>query len=141
MAKRSKDLARILAKMDRIGKAPREKMNAILLKSANRVAALQRYLAESSRDTGDLIDSITVTAPGQQTPPYSQPGGSAVAGPNEALITAGNSAVRYPHLVEFGSVNAEAQPFFWPAYRSERVKELAAIKRGGRKIIRDIWDK
>ena len=139
MPRRSKDLTRILRKLDRLGTEPREKITAALVRSANRVADLQRHFAEDSRDTGALIESITVTGPGQATPPYSQPGGNRVAGPTEAIVTAGNDDVRYPHLVEHGSVNADAKPFFWPAWRMLRKRETSSITRAGRKVIRDTW--
>lgn len=139
MARRSKDLKRILRKLDRLGKEPREKLTRAVVRAAERVAAVQRQFAEDSRDTGALIESITVTGPGQTTPPYSEPGDNRKAGPTEALITVGDTDVRYPHLIEFGSVKAEARPFFWPAYRLMRKRAQNAITRAGRKAIRDIW--
>lgn len=86
-------------------------------------ATMQRF---APRDTGALIDSIVVTYAGQQTPPYSQPGGSMVVPDGAAAITVGNTAVRYPHLVEYGTAAASAQPFFWPGYR-------IAVGPGGRR--------
>lgn len=82
-------------------------------------------------DKGDLRDSIVMTPGGQQTPAYSQPGGAQVVPEHAALVTAGNSKARYPHLVEYGArahtaggvfegaahPGAPAQPFFWPAFR------------------------
>lgn len=81
--------------------------------------------------TGALRDSIVATPPGGEPPPYGQ--GSYGAVPAGAwMVTAGDSKVRYPHLVEFGTkahINAgtapgtqhpgtQAQPFFFPAYRT-----------------------
>lgn len=88
-------------------------------------------------DSGDLRDSITVTPGGQSTPPHSQPGGSNVVPENKVAITAGNNGVRYPHLVEYGTEQAEAQPFFWPGYRLGKKKATAKIKRGISKAIKD----
>lgn len=96
-------------------------------------------MAKGSRDTGALIDSIAVTGPGQSTPPYSQPGGAKVMGEAEAGITVGNSDVRYPHLVEHGTKDAAAQPFFWPAFRLGRKRAAARIKRAMSKAVRDNW--
>jgi HK97 gp10 family phage protein len=66
--------------------------------------------------TGHLRDSIVVTPPGETTPAYAT-GGSTTVPENKVAISAGNTAVRYAHLVEFGTEKAHAQPFFWPAYR------------------------
>lgn len=100
---------------------------------------------------GDLKDSIAVTPPGGTTPPYSQPGGSRTAGPEQALITAGNTKVRYPHLVEYGTKahiagglfegaqipDIPAQPYFWPAWRALRSRVKGRITRSIKKAIKD----
>ena len=116
----------------------KEVVEPALVKGAEEIAATQRQLAPE--DTGDLKDSITVTPPGQTTPAYSQPGGSRTANENEALVTAGNVAVRYPHLVEYGSSHAPAQPFFWPGFRLTRTRAQNRIKRAIRKAVRTGWD-
>jgi HK97 gp10 family phage protein len=133
-------LASTLAAIERARKAPREAIIPALMKSGNELAAAQRALAESSRDTGALIDSIEVTPPGHSTPPYSQPGGSRVAGETEVLVTAGNSEVRYAHLVEYGTAKADAQPFFWPALRLLRKRLQNRINRAAKKAVKDAWN-
>lgn len=140
MAK-NKDLMRIFAKLDAIPEAIRQQIKPELVKGAEEIATYQRGLAELSRDTGALIDSITVTAPGERTPPYSQPGGSQTVPKGAVMITAGNSDVRYPHLVEYGTSLAEAQPFFWPGYKLGRQRAVNRINRAGRKIVRSVWNK
>lgn len=127
------------AAFKRVQAVPRQSMTAILARSANRIADAQRHLAETSRNTGALIDSITVTLPNQATPPYSQPSGSRVAGENEVIITAGNSDVRYAHLIEFGTVHAEAQSFFWPAFRLMRRVEQPKIDRSAKRLLKKGW--
>lgn len=101
--------------------------------------------------TGDLMNSIAVTGPGQVTPPYSQPGGSMTVPENAVAITVGSSDVRYAHLVEYGHNGGfvtggaqgtrgqavPAQPFFWPAFRLHQKKSVAAIKRAVGKAIRE----
>lgn len=134
-------LRRFQARMRAIPKAVREAVQPALVKSADETADLMRRMAEGSRDTGALIESITVTGPGQTTPPYSQPGGSYTVQESEAVITAGNSEVRYPHLVEHGTTKAPAQPFFWPGFRLGRKRAAARIKRAMSKAIRDNWGK
>jgi HK97 gp10 family phage protein len=114
MASNDNGLAATLAAMERVKQAAKEAAMKRLIKGANDVADLQKQLAP--KDTGALADSIAVTLPGQSTPPYSQPGGSTVAGENQVIVTAGNTDVRYPHLVEHGSAKMEAQPFFFIAY-------------------------
>ena len=87
-------------------------------------------------DTGALKASITVTGPGQATPAYSQPGGAVLVGETQAAVTAGNTDVRYAHLVEYGTRHAAAQPFFWPAERLHRKKATAKIRRAIGKAVR-----
>lgn len=115
----------------------REMVPPAVLKSANEVADMQRRLAPV--DEGDLKDSITVTPPGGTTPPYSQPGGSRTAGELEAIVTAGNSNVRYPHHVEHGTSKMKARPFFFPGWRFMRRRSLDRIKRNMGKAIRTGW--
>ncbi|WP_320202368.1 HK97-gp10 family putative phage morphogenesis protein [Agrobacterium rosae] len=134
-------LASTLAAFDRIKRAPREAVIPALLKSANELASAQKLLAETSRDTGALIDSIAVTMPGHSTPAYSQPGGSRVAGETEVIVSAGNSDVRYAHLVEYGTAEADAQPFFWTAFRLLRNRAQNRINRAAKKAVKDAWNK
>ena len=116
----------------------KEVVEPALVKGAEEIAATQRQLAPE--DTGALKDSITVTPPGGTTPAYSQPGGSRTAKENEAIVTAGNAAVRYPHLVEHGTSEAPAQPFFWPGFRLTRARAQNRIKRSISKAVRTGWD-
>lgn len=134
-------LAKFQARMEAIPRAARQAVKPALVKAAEGVAGLQRALAPEK--SGKLKASIHVTAPGDATPPYSQPGGSMVAPPNAALITVGNSDVRYAHLVEYGHGNGfngstvPPHPFFWPGFRLGRKKALAAIKRAFGKAVRE----
>lgn len=135
----SKDgLHDLMKAFDRAKKAPRQQITKALVASANELASAQAHLAP--KDTGALADSIAVTGPGEATPAYSQPGGSRIAGPHEVIVTAGNTDVRYPHLVEYGTSKTEAQPFFWPALRLLRKRLQQRIDRAGRKAVRDAWN-
>lgn len=118
--------------------AVKQTVTPALIKGGEEIAAAQKALAPE--DTGALRDSITVTPPGQATPAYSQPGGSTVAGENEVLITAGNSEVRYPHLVEFGTAKAPAQPFFWAGFRLTQKRAQNRVKRSIKKAVREAWE-
>jgi HK97 gp10 family phage protein len=128
-------LAKTLAAIERAGKSPREIIMPALTKSAEELAAAQKTLAPV--DTGALRDSITVTLPGESTPPYSMEGGLRMANPTEAIVTAGNSEVRYAHLVEYGTKNSEAEPFFWPAYRLLRSRIRNRIRRAAKKAVKE----
>lgn len=105
------------------------------LKAANGKAA--EAMVGYARDfvavkTGKLRDSIVATPPGGTAPSYSQ--GNRIVPEGSWMVTAGNSGVRYAHLVEFGTKphfqpnyrggfdhpGAKAQPFFWPSYRLVR---------------------
>jgi HK97 gp10 family phage protein len=137
---RSAQSLRLEARLEAIPKAVRAAVVPALISSGNELAGTMKRLAETSRDTGDLIDSIEVTAPGMSTPPYSQPGGARVAGETEVLVTVGNDNVRYPHLVEFGTVDTDAQPFFWVAFRLLQKRLAGRIKRAVGKAVRDEWN-
>lgn len=128
-------IGRLKKRLAAIPKAVREQAYKEALAAAEDIANRMRRLVPV--DEGDLRDSITVTPGGQSTPAHSQPGGSHVVPENKVAITAGNNAVRYPHLVEYGTEQAEAQPYFWPAYRLGKKKAVAKIKRGMRKAIRE----
>lgn len=144
------------ATSDRIGgkfKKIRTKAKAAavqaLMVGAEEIVTLQKRLAPV--DDGDLQMSITYTPPGQMTPPYSQPGGRQIARDEQFLITAGNTKVRYAHLVEYGTAphinqgefpgtfnpGTKAQPYFWVGYRAlvKRVKNR--VTRAINKAVKD----
>ncbi|RAI43982.1 HK97-gp10 family putative phage morphogenesis protein [Rhodoplanes roseus] len=125
---------RLRKRLEAIPKAVREAVGPSLLAAADDMADAMRHLAP--RDTGALIESIEVTGPGESTPAYSQPGGAHVVPENAAAITAGNTAVRYAHLVEYGTTSAPAQAFFWPAYRLYRAKVKRKIGRAISKAVK-----
>jgi HK97 gp10 family phage protein len=142
-----KGLADLRRKLKALPQAAKDAATKSVTQGAQEIAAMQQRLAPV--DQGDLKKSIAVTLPGGTTPPYSQPGGARVAGPFEAIITAGNSDVRYAHLVEYGAAphiaggifegtphpGAPAQPFFWPAYRALRKRARRRIATGIKKAI------
>lgn len=136
---RSPDLARLSRRLEAIPKEVREAVQPAIAKSADELVSRMRQLAPE--DSGALKDSITATLPGQTTPPYSQPGGARVVPENAVVVTVGNSEVRYPHLVEYGTADAAAQPFFWPAFRLARKRIEGRIKRAISKAVRENWGK
>lgn len=134
---RSRQSRRLEERIAAIPLAVREAVQPALIRSVEEIADTMRRFAPE--DEGDLKDSITVTGPGKTTPSYSQPGGSRVAADTEALVTAGNSDVRYPHLQEYGTTFHDAQPFFWPAVRLLRKRIERRMKRTIAKAVRDSW--
>lgn len=126
-------------RMRAIPEAARLGVQPALMKSGEELAGVMRNLApdDPATDAPDLKSSIEVTGPGKQTPAYSQPGGSSVVPENAVAVTAGNTDVRYPHLLEYGWSGASAQPFFWPAVRLTRKKITNRIKRAISKAIKD----
>lgn len=113
--------------------------NATTVKQAEAMAQTMRQLAPE--DEGDLKESITVTAGGEQTPAYSQPGGQMTVPENAVAVTVGNTDVRYPHLQEYGTTKMNAQPFFWPSVRLHQKKAQQAIKRGVARAVKKNWGK
>lgn len=136
-------LSRIQQRMAMIPRRVREAVKPELIKQGNDLAVTMRILAPDDPATNapDLRSSIEVTGPGEKTPAYSQPGGSMLVPDNAVAVTVGNSDVRYPHLVEYGTKKAAAQPFFWPAVRMQRKKATNAIKRAISKAVRETWGK
>lgn len=130
----SRQTQKLSRRLEAIPKAVRSAVAPSLIEAGRDLSVTMRLLAPE--DTGDLKRSIHVTAPGQATPPYSQPGGSTVARENQVLVTVGSDEVRYPHLVEFGTAEAAAQPFFWPAYRLKRKALSTRIKRAISKAVK-----
>lgn len=123
-------------------------LRPVLLKSGGEIADDMRHLAEASRRTGDLIESIHVTGPGETTPPHSTDGGARTAGPFEVLVTAGDTDARHAHLVEGGTKERlhkdgtrtgrmPAKPFFNVAWRLNRRRVEQRINRALRKAMRE----
>jgi len=153
MASKVQGLDRFKAAMKRMPASVKATAISSTLQGANELVALQKSLVPV--DKGDLRDSIVVTPPGGTTPPYSQPGGSRTAGPIQAIVTAGNTKVRYAHLVEFGvapHVNGgehagtqnpgyAAEPFFWPSFRALRGRIKGRITRNINKAIKEEFSK
>lgn len=145
-----KGLDKLKIKLGLIPKRAKKAAAKVVVDAAYEIAEFQYALAPV--DDGDLRNSIEVTGPGGTTPAYSQPGGSRKAGPEQAIITAGNTKVRYAHLVEYGTAphengglfagtqhpGAVAMPFFWPGYRALRRRAKGRINRSIKKAITDV---
>lgn len=134
MAARDGGIGRLKRKLARIPKEIRDKVMVTQIEIANDLAKKMRGLAPV--DTGKLRDSIEVTKEGQNTPNHSQPGGKVTVPEGAVMVTAGNNAARYVHLVEFGHDNAEPTPFFVPVIRSNRKAINAKMKRSINKAVK-----
>lgn len=134
-------IGRLKQRLAAIPKNVKEALQPTLIKQANIMADTMRRFAPDDPSTSapDLKSSIAITPAGQQTPPYSQPGGSMVVPENAVAITVGNTDVRYSHLQEHGTTRMQAQPFFWPAVRLHRKKVQQAIKRGVARAVKKEW--
>ncbi|WP_075214461.1 HK97-gp10 family putative phage morphogenesis protein [Mongoliimonas terrestris] len=135
---RGRDLARLSAKLDRIPQRVREALEPALLKSADEIASAMRRVAPE--DEGDLIESITVTPPGSTTPPNAM-GGAQLVPEGAVAVTAGNTAVRYAHLQEFGTERMDPNAYFFPTYRLYRIRAARRITRAMRKAIKEEFNK
>lgn len=139
MARRTKILgtAELSRRLKAIPKEVRKASMEAVRRAADRMADDMRAMVPV--DQGDLRTSIVVTEPGERPPSYSQGAGQANSKPipdNAVAVTAGNSGVRYAHMVEFGTRKTAAQPFFLPAVRSNRPKARRAINSAISRAIR-----
>ncbi|WP_174800987.1 HK97-gp10 family putative phage morphogenesis protein [Martelella limonii] len=130
-------ISRLKRRLNAIPKEVRAAVDPSLLKSGNELARTVKQLAPE--DSGDLKNSVAVTGPKQQTPAYSQPGGSQIVAENTVAVTVGNEDVRYPHLLEYGSTKMPAQPFFWPSVRLLKKRIANRTKRAISKAVRQHW--
>lgn len=150
-------MAKILGKdrMRRVLKAlpktVRARLRQAILDGANDIAEMQKKLAPVR--TGALRDSIVVTPGEQDVPRYAALKSRRTEKDPElaAIISAGNSKVRYAHLVEFGSsphINegqfpgtanpgARPQPYFYPGFRAKKKAAQNRINRAARQGIKD----
>lgn len=135
MAKYDSGLRNLNERFKKLPGIARERLMTATKEAAEEMAAEMRRIAPD--DTGKLQESIAVTGPGQSTPAHSQPGGSTVVPEGMYMITAGDNAVRYAHLVEWGTEKAEAQPFFFPVVRTMRKKVKSKLRREARKAVKD----
>lgn len=135
------DLAALQRRLAAIPAAVKEAVKPALEKSGAELVETMKHLAPV--DTGELRDSITATPAGETTPAYSQGdgGGGEVVPENCVRVTAGNAEVRYPHLVEHGTAEAPAQPFFFPAFRLDRARIQRRITTAINKAAREEWSK
>ena len=54
------------------------------------------------------------------------------------LISMGNPEMRHGHLVEFGIVKAEAQPFMRPGFQLAKPRVMARLSRAFTKVVKAV---
>lgn len=123
-------------------------MQPAVVKSVEEVAADARTLAEASRSTGSLVESIEATGPNRTTPAYASEGGQRTAHDLQGFVTAGNPDARHGHLVEFGTDERHhadgtstgtmpAKPFLLPSWRLNRTRVQRRINSAVNKATRE----
>lgn len=133
---------RLKAKIAALAPATKEEIRIALKASAEEIVELQKRFVPV--DDGDLQMSITWQWGNEAKIAYSQTLGT-VSGDHELAvrISAGNTKVRYAHLVEFGThahiaggkfegaliPAIPAHPFFYPGYRLGRKRAKSRITR------------
>jgi HK97 gp10 family phage protein len=132
-------VAALRAKLRALPREYKAEIRVALAQSAEEVAAMARRLAPV--ESGALRASIGWTF-------GKAPKGSMVlaeGGSDEAdlrvVVFAGNDRAFYARWHEFGTVKMAANPFFFPAYRSQRRRVRARITRATRKAARKVAGK
>lgn len=160
MATKIQGRERLLAKMKALPGEVRSAIKQALAEGADEITDMQKRLAPVSATgshgnaPGALRDSIVQTWGGGKVRYSSLAGNAGEAGDPDlsVRISAGNSKVRYAHLVEFGTAphinagkfagtqnpGAAAQPFFFPAYRALRKRVKSRITRATNKAAKKV---
>lgn len=144
---------RALRKLSAIPPAVRSAAKQALAQSADEITDAIRAAAPQGA-TGKLKKSIKQTWGGGRVRYSSLTGNTGEAGDPDlsVAISAGNSEVRYAHLIEFGTAphingglfagtehpGTRAQPFFYPTYRRLRRRARSRISRAITKAIKQI---
>jgi len=134
-------LANLNKKLQKLPAAAEAAIRAAMEQGANEIVALMKSLV--AVDSGDLRDSIGWTW--GERPKYSQAIATVKSSDGKLALTifAGNSKVRYAHLVEFATAAHEnggiyagtmhpgtkAQPFFFVSWRALRRRTKSRITR------------
>lgn len=150
-------MARILGR-DRMRKVLKALPNTVRARIRQAIIEASEDVADSARTlvpyrTGALYESIKVTPGDQNVPAYASLKSKRTVPDPElaAIISAGNTNVRYAHLVEFGAAphvnkgqfagtqnpGARPRPFFFPAFRANKRKAQAKINKAARQGIKD----
>jgi HK97 gp10 family phage protein len=159
MATKVERRQQLLRKLAALPPAARSAMKPALAQSADEMQGMMKRLAPvgpvsghnkaRGLQPGALRDSIVQTWGGGKERYSSVAGGAGADGDPDLTVTlsAGNSKVRYAHLVEFGTAPHEnggkfkgsqhpgtaAQPFFYPSYRALKKRAKNRMSRAAKK--------
>lgn len=150
MATKIQGLDRLKRKLRQFPDAVKDEIRAAMEASANEIVAMMKSLVPV--DSGELRDSIGWTW--GDRPKYSQAVASVKSADGNMVLTiyAGNSRVRYPHLVEFGTAphvnggrfagsqhpGTSAQPFFFVSFRALRRRAKGRVNRAVNKAAKRV---
>lgn len=150
MAKTIIGLDRLNKKLQKLPAAAETAIRAAMEQGANEIVALMKSLVPV--DSGDLKDSIGWTF--GERPKYSQAIATVKSTDGKLTLTifAGNSKVRYSHLIEFGTAahinggmfagtmhpGTKAQPFFFVSWRALRRRTKSRITRAITKSAKEV---
>lgn len=143
-------LSKLNRKLAKLPAAAEKRIKEAMGQGADEIVALMKSLV--AVDSGELRDSIGWTW--GDAPKYSQKIASVKSSDGKLVITiyAGNSKVRYAHLVEFATRSHEnagqfpgtthpgtmAQPFFFVSYRALRRRTKSRITRAINKSAKEV---
>lgn len=154
MATKIQNRERLLAKMRALPAEVRSSIKQALAQGADEITEMQKRMAPAK--SGDLRNSIKQTWGGDKERYSSLSVGAGGGDPDLTVrISAGNSKVRYAHLVEFGTAphinggkfagsqhpGTTAQPFFYPPYRALRKRVKSRISRATTKAAKKVAGK
>lgn len=148
-----KNREKALRKLSLIPPAVRSAAKQALAQSADEITDAIRVAAPLGK-TGELKKSVAQTWGGGAVRYSALRGNVGQAGDPDlsVVISAGNSKVRYAHLVEFGTAphingglfagtehpGTTAQPFFYTTWRARRRKARSRISRAVTKAVKQI---
>lgn len=142
-----KGLPQLKAKLIKLKEQTAEQIRPAMAQAAQSVVdMMQRQVPV---DSGDLRESIGWTF--GDKPKYAQAVSRQSVGGLTVTIFAGNTKVRYAHLVEFGTAphaqggmfegtehpGTNAQPFFYPSWRASRKAVKAALRKAIKEAVRN----
>lgn len=112
-------LAHLKKRLASLPQKIRTEVKASLETSADELVAFQRRLVPVDR--GDLRDSILKRDGRHEL---------------SVEVVAGNNKAFYAAMVEFGTVNAPAQPYFFPPYRALKKRIKSRTSRAVKKAVK-----
>lgn len=129
---------RLLRKLRKLPEAAKAEIRKALAAQADEVIDMMKRLVPV--DEGDLRDSIAWRW-GRTAPKGSVAVGRVAAGTRSELsitIFAGGNQAFWARYVEFGTRKMRAQPFFFPAWRSNRKHVRRKVQAAMRKVARQV---